>query len=362
MSSVRDLSKTKRRPFKVFRRIKALLFFDKTRVIYHGDSFESFWEEYYADAHRNCFSAFKIKLQARRAYLDDGFRLDEFYLLDLENKKKKERDLFLSRNKKDEFLISYYGPEWHRILGQLMDKYSFYTSLNAFFKREAIIISSSEDRSSFLSFCGRYPHIFAKRDKGSCGIGAKSFTVYDDKQAGKVFDELVASGEWIIEEMIHQDPLISAFNASSINTVRYPSFKHNGVVKSVFPCMRFGRAGSIIDNSTLGGLTVAIDEKTGEFFPYAYDEKGNVHEVHPDSKIPFRGFHVPQWDVLIEFVRKAHLALPDDQVYVAFDLAFSEKGWCIVEGNWGDWFLQQFTRKRGLKKEFVSLLRGYDNQ
>ena len=126
--------------------------------------------------------------------------------------------------------------------------------------------------------------------------------------------------------------------------------------------MRFGRAGSIIDNSTLGGLTVAIDEKTGELFPYAYDEKGDVHTVHPDSGIPFCGFHIPQWDSLIELVKKAHLALPDNQVYVAFDLALSDRGWCVVEGNWGDWFLQQFSRKRGMKKEFVSLLWGNDHQ
>ena len=357
----RYISSAQRKLVKVFRRAKELVFFDETRVIYHGDSFKSYWDEYYANAHRGFLSAFKVKLQAKRAYIDDGFRLDEFYLLGLENKKKKERDLYLSRNKKDELLISYYGPEWRRILGLLKDKYSFYTNLKAFFKREAIYITSSEDRDSFLSFCSRHHHIFAKRDKGSCGIGAKSLTIHDNEQAGKVFDELITYGEWIIEELIHQDPVISAFNASSINTVRFPSFKHNGVVKSVFPCMRFGRAGSIIDNSTLGGLTVGIDEKTGELFPYAYDEKGDVHEVHPDSKIPFRGFQVPQWDDLIEFVRRAHLALPDDQVYVAFDVALSDKGWCIVEGNWGDWFLQQSSRQKGMKKEFVSLLLGSDN-
>lgn len=173
---------------------------------------------------------------------------------------------------------------------------------------------------------------------------------------------MISLGEWIIEEQINQDPAISAFNTSSVNTVCFPSFKHNGMVKCVYPCMRFGRAGIIIDNSTLGGLTIAIDEKSGEFFPYAYDEKGTVHEFHPDSRIPFRGFRVPQWDSLIEFVKKAHLALPDNQVYVAFDLALSDKGWCIVEGNLGDWFLQQFSRQKGMKKEFVSLLWGNDSQ
>ncbi len=358
----RVLSTLKKRLTVFVSRIHQLVFFDENRIIYHGDSFKSYWEEYYANTHCSAFSAFRVKLQAKIAFLDDGFRLDEFYLLGLENKKKEERDRFLSRNKKDRLLISYYGPEWRAILGQLKDKYSFYTLLKAFFKREAIYIKSSEDRCSFMSFCNCHRHIFAKQDKGSCGIGARSYIISDDGQAGRIFDELVSSGEWIIEEKINQDPAISVFNSSSINTVRFPSFKHNGTVKCVFPCIRFGRVGRIIDNSTFGGLTVAIDEKTGELFSFAYDEKGDVHTVHPDSKVPFQGFRVPQWDSLVEFVKNAHLALPDNQVYVAFDLALSDRGWCVVEGNWGDWFLQQSTRRRGMKKEFVSLLWEKDSQ
>ena len=354
------LSSLKSRLWGGVERIKRLVCFDETQDIYHGDSFKSYWAEYYGQAHLSLLSSFKVKLQAKRAYLDDGFRLDEFYLLGLENKNQRERSLYLSRVKKDEYLVSWYGSEWSGIFGLLRDKYHFYNSLKDFFKRDAICIRSSENRVLFLSFCNEHHHIFAKQNEGSCGIGAKSFTVFDNEQAGKIFDALVSSGEWIVEEQITQDPAISAFNSSSVNTVRFPSFKHDGTVKCVFPCMRFGRAGSIIDNSTLGGLTIAIDEESGEFFPYAYDEKGNVHEFHPDSKVPFRGFHVPQWDSLIELVKKAHLALPDNQVYVAFDLALSDKGWCIVEGNWGDWFLQQFSRQKGMKKEFVSLLLGND--
>ena len=56
--------------------------------------------------------------------------------------------------------------------------------------------------------------------------------------------------------------------------------------------------------------------------------------------------------------RKAHLSLPENQVYVAFDFALSEKGWVIVEGNWGDWVLQQTSLERGFRKEFTSLLKG----
>ena len=82
-------------------------------------------------------------------------------------------------------------------------------------------------RSSFLSFCNKHHKVFAKLNKGNCGNGARSLNIKDDEQAGIIFDELISSGEWIIEELIIQDPVISAFNSSSINTIRFPSFRRN---------------------------------------------------------------------------------------------------------------------------------------
>ena len=276
----------------------------------------------------------------------------------LDSLKTKDRDLFLSRQKKDQILVSYYGSDCGSILNVLKDKYVFYTYLRDFFKRDVTYIRDLDDRHSFLSFCNLHHSVFVKLNRGNCGNGARMFSIIDGEQAGKVFDELISTGEWIIEELIVQDSAISAFNASSINTVRFPSFKIKGVVECVYPCMRFGRAGSIVDNAGQGGVFVSLDRDTGEIITDAYDEKGNVFVSHPDSKVTFRGFRVPRWAELIELVKKAHLALPDNQVYVAFDFALSEKGWCLVEGNWGDWILQQTSLKKGFKNEFVSLLNG----
>ena len=342
----------------MFKRIKRRFFFDDSKIIYVGRTYKSYWEEYYGNAHRPFISAIRVKAQARRAFLKEGFRPDEFYLYGLETKSQKDRVYYLSKDKKDDILISFYGSDWREIFSLLRDKYQFYTCLKDYFKRDVTCIKSAEDRVRFLSFCGRYRQIFAKVNKGGCGKGARKITIIDDEQASAVFDDLVSSGEWIIEEVIDQSQILSSFNSSSINSVRIPSFKRNGNVKCAFPCMRFGRAGCIIDNSTQGGLVASIDEQTGEIVTDAYDEMGNVFLAHPDSKVSFRGFHVPLWDILIDLVKKAHLALPENQVYVAFDFALSEKGWCLVEGNWGDWFLQQLSLKKGLKEEFVSLLMG----
>lgn len=350
------ISSLKRKTVKVIARIKRKICFDDSQIIYNNKSYKSYWDEAFGSSHHSVFFTRRMKKQARKAFLSGGFRPDEFFLYGLENKTEGYQNLFLSQRKKDEILISYYDSSWLDIIGVLKDKYVFYSYLKDFFKRDVTYTKSAEDRLPFVSFCNRHHHIFAKLNKGNCGIGAKSFSISDDEQAEKVFNELLSSGEWIIEELIRQDSRVSQINSSSINTVRFPSFKKNGVVKCVYPCMRFGKAGSIVDNAGQGGVFVSIDQKTGVIISDAFDEKGNRYVSHPDSGITFCGFQIPQWESLLELVKKAHLALPENQVYVAFDCALSDKGWCLVEGNWGDWILQQTSLRRGLKNEFTSFL------
>lgn len=85
---------------------------------------------------------------------------------------------------------------------------------------------------------------------------------------------------------------------------------------------------------------------------------GHEYDCHPDSKKQFKGFTIPRWNELLEEAKQAHLSLSGKQVYVAFDFALSEKGWVIVEANWGDFVLQQTALKRGLKYNFLQLLKG----
>lgn len=353
---MKKFSSIKKRVSKILKQRCPRKPFDELNEIYNGKTYKDYWDETYGSVRGCPFTIIRIKRQAERAFIQGGFRPDEFHLYGLENQNECYCDCFMSQKRKDDYLISYYGPIFRDVLEILKDKYVFYTYLKDFFKRDVSYIKSEHDRLSFLSFCNQHNHFFAKLNKGSCGRGCRVYTIENLEQANSIFNELVGSGEWIVEEVITQDVAISQFNSSSVNTIRFPSFKKNGVVKSVFPCLRFGREGSIVDNAGQGGMFVSIDQKTGEIVTDAIDEKGNVFVEHPDSKISFRGFHVPQWDSIIETVKKAHLALPDNQVYVAFDLALSDKGWCIVEGNWGDWILQQASLQRGLRKEFTSLL------
>lgn len=336
--------------------------FDESQIIYRGRAYKNFLQEAVAAARPNvCGKAKQTLLKdIKKVCLTDGTRPDEYLLYNYDSKDKKERDQYMPQRLKDTLLCDYYGDETATVIGEMRDKYSFYKLVKPYFKREVTKVESENDRGAFNVFCKKHPRFICKIINGGCGVGVRVEEVQNEKQINGLFKELIQQGGWIIEELIQQDPFISAFNSSSVNTVRFPSFKHGNKIVQKFPCIRFGRQGSIVDNAGQGGVFASIDIETGTIITNGFDELGHEYECHPDSKIRFNGFAIPRWNELLEEAKQAHMSLSEKQVYVAFDFALSAKGWVIVEANWGDFVLQQTALKRGLKKEFIQMLKGYE--
>ena len=333
--------------------------FDRSKTIYNNRSFNDYLTEFYPliVSKREAVDSGKVQSDILRSFFKYGVRPDEYYLynyIDIDNS---ERNSYLSQRSKDRLLIDYYGPKWGLLLSDLKDKYSFYKYVSPYFKRDVICVKNNEDFDAFESFLHNHSSVFAKQISGYCGLGAR---VIDNSSHSRrpedIFNELLQDGEWILEETIQQDSSLAQFNPTSINTIRFPSFRHGNIVNPVFPCLRVGRYGSIVDNAGRGGVFVSVDKDSGIIVSDAFDERGNMFKTHPDSNICFKGFPIPKWNELLDLIVDAHLSLPSRHVYVAFDVALSNKGWCIVEGNWGDFVLQQVSLQRGLKKEFRNYL------
>ena len=97
-----------------------------------------------------------------------------------------------------------------------------------------------------------------------------------------------------------------------------------------------------------------IDGKTGIICTDAYTKSNELIIKHPDSGKPFKGEKIPQWDELLQYAEAIHRTMPQ-HVYVAWDFAYTEKGWDIVEANWGQLGSTQMMLGRGIKKEFEAL-------
>lgn len=278
-------------------------------------------------------------------YIVYGSIPEEYFVFEFRHKNKRQREEYLTNKFKDLLLIDKIG--WDKIM-RLRDKFETYNLLGQFFKRDVIKIASENDKECYMSFIKKHPRYFAKPIDGMCGKGAAIME-------GNRFAELLSSGEWVIEEIVEQVREMSIFNDTSVNTVRLPTFYHNGKFTPLAPFLRTGRKGSLVDNGGAGGVFAAIDEKTGTVISDGLDENNKSYTVHPDSSVKFSGFQLPQWKELLAIAEEAHKKL-SDQRYIAWDFAFTPKGWVMIEANSAGQFLWQYATKIGLKKKFLSLM------
>jgi len=289
------------------------------------------------------------------SYRKYGMTANEYFSYGFPQKSAPERDKYLSRMRKDVLCMKATGKNWMDVLAQLKDKNKFYSLASPFFKRRTCKIDCDEDRNSFKLFCQGLDRLIAKPSKGACGKGVEIISLLE-KSTDTVFDYLRSNGSYIVEELVKQDSRMAEWNVSSINTIRYPSFRKGDEYTSIVPVLRVGRKGNIVDNAGSGGCFAVIDPETGSIMTDGYDESGNVFKSHPDSQKVFRGNRIPEWETLKQFAIQVHASLPSEHKYVGFDFALSENGWVIIEGNWGDLILQQTALGRGFYDEFKKAL------
>lgn len=293
-----------------------------------------------------------------KCYLLYGTNANEYFCYKFPMLSDKERDTYLPRKRKDDLLIKNMGKDWSIHFDQLKDKYKFYQLTKDFFGRGACQVSIDSDYDDFNIFITKHQRVIAKPSRGGCGVGVTIIDLKDfANNSRKAFDYLMSfKTPFIVEEIVKQDSRMAEWNDSSINTLRIPSFRSKGGVRIVYPSVRIGRAGSIVDNAGSGGTFAAIDPLSGKIITDGFDKRGKSYEKHPDTNKCYKNSQIPDWNELVKKVEKLHQSLPISHRYVAFDFALSTQGWVLIEGNWGEMSMPQIEFGKGLYKEFENLL------
>ena len=112
---------------------------------------------------------------------------------------------------------------------------------------------------------------------------------------------------------------------------------------------------TIADNFHQGGKGVLVDLETGKLSGNGIDKKLNETESSITG-IKFDGFEIPYWEEIKKMVLEA--ALVNDKVnIVGWDVAISQNGPVIIEGNRGPGFdIVQVLLKKGAKYMIKDLL------
>lgn len=218
----------------------------------------------------------------------------------------------------------------------LKDKLLFMETYKDFIGREFLDLrkTSLED---FESFVNRHEYIIAKPFDNFGGLGIRKYTKDEITNGGAsnikaVYDDLLKNNVVDIEEGITQHPEMSRLYPYSINTLRIATIRGENGPDFFYAILRMGVNKSFLDNATSGGIYTSVDEDgTIRFDAYA-EKKGIYYDKHPDTGVVFKEFKVPMMKEAIELTKKAALLVPE-LGYIGWDVAISDNGPVIVEGN-----------------------------
>ena len=145
----------------------------------------------------------------------------------------------------------------------------------------------------------------------SYGDGVMKMTAAKDyaPNTDKIKDALMNAGpNFVVQEVLHQHPVMAELNPSSVNSCRITSLYIDG--RYGFSVgLRIGKQGSYIDNWRQG-YYIGVSE-TGVINDFGYDIKMNpIRET--DTHIAFGGIQIPGFDkmaALVEYVHKKYFPM-----------------------------------------------------
>lgn len=295
------------------------------------------------------------------------FETKEYYYYSLSEKTIKE---------KREFLAKYYQAKWYYQVNTnyairvTSDKWTSYKLYEPFYQRDAFVYNPNETTDADLSifykdydfyasgmkFLKEHNRFFVKPLDGDSGIGAK-IVESTPEEADRVLEKLKKdyTDGFIAEELIKQSSELEKFHPKSVNTLRIQTiYYNNDRIEIIYPCLRMGRGGAVIDNANSGGLFAAIDRDSGITIA-ASDELGRDYYEHPDTKLPLVGINVPHWKEACELSIELAKKLPECKI-IGWDLALTDKGWVLVEINSLPLLIYQIASHKGIRREMEQVV------
>lgn len=296
----------------------------------------------------------ELKEDMLKWYFIYGYTFNEYISYKFFEKRNEERLEFLSD--RDIILICY---EYNDIedMSIISNKSKTYEKFKKYFKRDVISINAKTEFIEVESFFNKHRKFIKKNIFESCGRGVEILDLdVENKSIEELFTEFKSDDNLILEELVTQTDDLAKFNPSSVNTLRCITFNTNNGIKTPFFFMRFGRKGKSIDNGAAGGLIVEVNSDNGTLGE-ATDEYGNRFKYHPDSKLNFEGFRIPDWDEAIEICKDISSQIPTVSI-IGWDLAHTKDGWVIIEGNSMTEIIGvQSTKLKGIRTEIEKLIK-----
>ncbi|MBQ0102469.1 MAG: hypothetical protein KBT31_06720, partial [Firmicutes bacterium] len=203
------------------------------------------------------------------------------------------------------------------------------------------------DKKELREFAARHEVFVVKPIRESFGNGVRIYRTAEIPDLWARFKNEYPKGA-LVEELIRQNQSVAALHPQSVNTLRLTTVRLDDRVEVLFGFMRAGVGDSIVDNGGAGGIFLGINGETG-VVTEAVDEAGKRYLCHPETGVQFIGSHVPMWKEAIALAKELATVVPTNR-YTGWDLALTDHGWIMVEGNEAGQFVgYQIPFGRGIR-------------
>lgn len=238
------------------------------------------------------------------------------------------------------------------------DKGKTFEVFEKYFHRDLVEVVgwSADSVKKLRAFVEKHPRFIIKPFNGGNGVGIKIVDSADEgsfEAMCEVLKEQYSSG-FVAEELIRQVEELSAVHRESVNTLRVFTVLMPDGVKFLPFAWRVGTGGNCVDNGGSGGIFCALDDN-GVVISTS-DEKGRSYEKHPTTGHPLIGFQVPRFEEAKELAKELAYVVPSNH-YCGWDLALTDDGWVMQEGNWqGGIVAFQCPLQKGYRKEMDAIM------
>ena len=270
-----------------------------------------------------CYIFFDMAKCARKY----GAGYMDYDLFEMYNLTDAQRDTYLTRGRNNQIDKIFNKKEY---INKLESKEQFNTNFNKFLKRDWLN-SSSMTKEDFTSFVNKHHEFFVKPIDGGCGKGIEKLKIETPEAIDKTFSNLKEK-KVVVEDAIKQNKLISDIYPNAINTLRVVTILKDNEPHILCTYFRIGNSNNFVDNFNSGGMVAPVDKDTGIVLAPAIDKSKKLYEKHPITGKNIQGFKFPFWNEMKQMIEEAAKIIPEVG-YVGWDVAFSDEGPLLVEGN-----------------------------
>ena len=284
----------------------------------------------------------------------------DYYSFGMYNMNHKQRKTILTRGKNNSYVAMFNNKKYWHIFD---NKNEFNKRFDKYLKRDWLYLKD-KNLKEFGSFIEDKNVIIAKPNNDSGGNGIEKIDISKFKNSKELYKYLKNKNLLLLEEVVEQHDILNTLNPTSVNTIRLITLKHNDKVHFITAFLRIGNNNSFVDNTASGGMLTMIDLKRGVTLFPAVDKNLREYNKHPITNTKIKGIEIPYFDKAKDMIKELSSNIKEIN-YIAWDIAITNNGPVIIEGNPYPGYYYQFPihtpNKIGIIPVFNAILKNKDN-